>query len=115
MKNWNWKNWNVKNWFNGGLVKVIAEADKIIDEQGQEIKYYKELIQKHEKLEQDWKEFAESLEQDWKQYAESLERELKAKEHTIATYSSLYNKVVDEIDILKEQLKEYDELIEEDE
>ena len=94
MMKWNWKNWNVKNWFNGGLVKVIAEADKIIDEQGQEIKYYKELIQKHEKLEQDWKELAESLEQDWKEYAESLERE---------------------VDSLKEQLKEYDELIGEDE
>lgn len=101
---WNWKNWNVKNWFNSGLVKVIAEADKIIDEQGQEIKYYKGLIQKYEKLEQNWKE-----------YAESLKCELKAKEHTIATYSSLYNKVVDEVDSLKEQIKEYDELIGEDE
>ena len=103
MMKWNWKNWNVKNWFNGGLVKVIAEADKIIDEQGQEIKYYKELIQKHEKLEQDWKELAESL-----------EHELEEKERVISTYSAMYNKVVDEVDSLKEQIKEYDELVEKD-
>lgn len=103
MMKWNWKNWNVKNWFNGGLVKVIAEADKIIDEQGQEIKAYKELIQKHE-----------SLEQYWKKYAESLEHELKTKERTIETYSELYNKVADEVDSLKEQIKEYNELVEKD-
>ena len=50
----------------------------------------------------------------YRKYAESLERELKAKERVIATYSDMYNKVVDEVDTLKEQIKEYDEVIEED-
>ena len=44
----------------------------------------------------------------------SLKCELATKERVIATYSDMYNKVADEVDSLKEQIKEYDELVEED-
>ena len=50
----------------------------------------------------------------YRKYTESLEHELATKNRVIATYSDMYNKVVDEVDSLKEQIKEYDELVEKD-
>ena len=50
----------------------------------------------------------------YRKYTESLKCELATKERVIATYSDMYNKVADEVDSLKEQIKEYDELVEKD-
>ena len=50
----------------------------------------------------------------YKEYTDSLKRELARKEQAIATYSDMYNKVANEVDDLKEQIKKYNELIDED-
>ena len=88
MKNWNWKNWN---WWkkDNSTLDALKEALDELNQKTWELNYYKE-------------------------YTDSLKRELATKERTIATYSNLYNSVADEVDTLKEKLKEYDELVGED-